>query len=97
MERTTDHSCEAKLATVKLYFGFHVFYRTFYLIHTHSQGNHLEFRTGIVFTHGSFARKLEKERQASGSGEGGKFFRANEPTGRLTSYKSWKRLVTNLD
>ena len=27
MERTTDHSCEAKLTAVKLYFEFHVCYR----------------------------------------------------------------------
>ena len=83
MERTTGHSCEAKLAKVKFYFEFQVFYRTYYLIHIHSPRNHLEFRTGIVFTHGSFARKLGKEWKASGSGEGGKFFRANEPTRRL--------------
>ena len=95
MERTTDHSCEAKLTTVKLYLEFHVFYRTYYLIHIHSPRNHLEFRTGRVFTHGSFAQKFEKERQASGSGEGGKIFHANEPTRRLISYKS--RLQTSIN
>ena len=95
MERTTGHSCEAKLTTVKLFFEFHVFYRTYYLIHIHSPRNHLQFRTGSVFTHGSFARKLEKERQASGSGEGGKIVHANEPARRTTSCKFKK--VTHLD
>ena len=75
MERTTDHFCEAKLITVKLYFEFHVLYRTYYLIHIYSLRNHLEFRTGRVFTYGSFARKLEKKRQASqAAGKEGTFF-----------------------
>ena len=75
MERTTDHFCEAKLITVKLYFKFHVLYRTYYLIHIHSLRNHLEFRTGRVFTYGSFVRKLEKKRQASQAvGKEGTFF-----------------------
>ena len=91
MERTTEHFCEAKLIKIKLYFEFHVLYRTYHLIPIHSPRNHLEFRTGRVFTYGSFARKLEKERKASGSGEGGKVFHANEPARSLTT------LVTNLD